>query len=64
MPINIVLVFGNIIFFVFYHWNYGSTDFEAGGSLVSHTSLSVRSQSQIQLDEVGSPDDDDVFENT
>ena len=64
MPINIVLVFGNIIFFVFYHWNYGSTDFEAGGSLVSHTSLSVRSQSQIQLEEVGSPDDDDVFENT
>ena len=59
IPIIIALVFGNIIFFVFYHCKYGRTDFESGGSLVSHTSLSVRSQSQIQLEEVGSPDDED-----
>ncbi|XP_028409700.1 uncharacterized protein LOC114532407 [Dendronephthya gigantea] len=62
MPINIVLVFANIVFIIFYHWNYGMTDFEASGSLVSHTSLSIRSQSQIQLEEVTSPEeDDDVF---
>jgi MFS family permease len=64
IPINIALVFGNIIFFIFYHWNYGRTDFEASGSLVSHTSLSIRSQSQIQLEEVVSPDDEDVFVET
>lgn len=62
MPINIVLVFGNMVFFLFYHWNYGRIGFEASGSLVSHTSLSLRSQSQIQLEEVATPeDDDDVF---
>ena len=59
ISINIALVFGNIIFFIFYHWKYGRTDFEAGGSLVSRASLSVRSQSQIQLEEVCLPDDDD-----
>ena len=61
LSINIILLFGNILFFVYYHWNYGRTNFEASGSLVSHTSLSVRSQSQIQLEEVSSPIDDEVF---
>ena len=62
IPINIALLFGNIIFFFCYHCKYGRSDFETSGSLVSHTSLSVRSQSQIQLEEVGSPDDyDEVF---
>lgn len=63
IPIIITLVLGDIIFFVFYHVNYGRTDLETSGSLVSNMDLSVRSQSHIQLEEVGTPDDDDEFDN-
>lgn len=63
IPISMVLVFVNIVLLQYYHWKYGRTDFEATGSLVSHATLSVQSQSQMQLEEVGNLEllDDDVF---
>lgn len=60
IPLIIIIVIGDICFFVFYHFKYGKTDMETSGSLVSNMSLSVRSQSQIQLEEVCAPNDDTI----
>lgn len=55
IPLIIVVVLADIAFFLFYHLKYGKT--ETSGSLVSNT-FSMKSQSQIQLEEVCAPDDD------
>lgn len=55
----IVLILGNIIFFLYYHFKYGKTDVETRGSLVSNMDLSQKSHSQIQLDEMCTPEDDE-----